>query len=66
MCKILPARHVLTGSDTTSKVGTKAGALTAHPTSFLKDFGKRLSHVEASVAKAEEYFVQVLKCGTPQ
>ena len=37
---VLPAIYVRSGSDITSKVGTKAAALKADPVSYLKRFGK--------------------------
>ncbi|MCG8430862.1 MAG: hypothetical protein MJA29_06800 [Candidatus Omnitrophica bacterium] len=40
MCEILPAIHALSGSDVTSKVGTKSSALKADPEKYLKGFGK--------------------------
>ena len=40
LCDVLPAIHALTGSNITSKVGTKAAALKAEPVSYLKGFGK--------------------------
>uniref|UniRef100_A0ABD2W9L6 Uncharacterized protein n=1 Tax=Trichogramma kaykai TaxID=54128 RepID=A0ABD2W9L6_9HYME len=40
LCQVLPAAHHLTGSDDTSKVGTKFKALQANPTKYLSDFGK--------------------------
>jgi len=33
--------HILTGSDVTSKVGTKAAALKAQPERYLQDFGQK-------------------------
>ena len=65
MCQVLPALHTLTGCDTTSKVGTKAAALKAKPLVYLKDFGKNLNNANTSLAKTEEYLVQVFKNGVP-
>jgi hypothetical protein len=65
-CKILPALHSITGSDTTSKFGTKAAALKANPVQFLQDFGKdpHASDFMQTLQKAEEYLIQVYKRGT--
>lgn len=40
LCDCLIAIHHLTGSDYTSKIGTKHKALFANPTDFVKDFGE--------------------------
>ena len=40
LCHVLPAIHALTGSNITSKVGTKAAAPKADPVSYLKGFGE--------------------------
>ena len=64
--RCVPAIHALTGSDITSKVGTKAAALKADPVSYLKGFGKSPSdsNLDALYAKVEEYLGQVMKKGT--
>ena len=61
MCNVLPAVHHLTGSDTTSKFGTKAAGLKAKPEVYLKDFGKDPQSI--NVKLTEEYLVQVYKSG---
>ena len=40
MCKVIPAVHFLTGSDYTSKCGTKHASLAANPVHYLSEFGK--------------------------
>ena len=42
LCKVLPAVHPLTGSDYTSKFGTKYAALRANPERCLIEFGQSL------------------------
>lgn len=66
LCSVLPAVHHLTGSDYTSKVGTKAAALKVNPQTFLSKFGHSVDEPELSknVLKAESYLVQVIKPGT--
>jgi len=56
----------LTGSDVTSKVGSKPTALKAFLELYLKDFGKSIdrNYIEPVIAKAECYLVKVLKHGT--
>ncbi len=61
-CKVLPAVHFLTGSDITSKLGTKSAALKANPQLYLTEFGQDSENVD--LGKVEEYLVQVLKPGT--
>jgi hypothetical protein len=65
VCKVWPALHVLTGSDTISKVGTKHAAVKANPVNYLMNFGYSLQHVEDSCIKAEEYLVNVLNSTVP-
>ncbi len=62
LCKVLPAVHNLTGCDVTSKVGTKAAALKAHPMQYLDGFG--MNAYQDDFHKIEEYLVQVMKIGT--
>ena len=38
LCNVLPVVHSLTGTDITSKVGTKKAALKAEPEKFLRHF----------------------------
>lgn len=66
LCDVLPAVHSLTGCDTTSKFGTKAGALKANPLSFLQGFGLNPNDpsIEVFMTNAEAYLVQVLKPGS--
>lgn len=65
ICKVLPAIHTLTGSDTTSKVGSKAAALKVNPVGYLENFGKELNDTGDSLVEAEKYLVQVFKSGAP-
>lgn len=65
LCKVLPAVHNLTGSDYTSKFGTKAASLKANPTELLQGFGKDpnspdLRHL---MEKAETFLAHVYKRG---
>ncbi|CAH1794934.1 unnamed protein product [Owenia fusiformis] len=62
--KALPAIHFLTGSDVTSKVGTKPAALKVKPEYIqgLATFGENLS--DENCSKAEVFLVQVLKSGS--
>lgn len=65
ICHVLPALHFLTGSDCTSKVGTKHAGMASTPEAFLTNFGIPASEVmEQSIQLAEEYLVQVLKKGS--
>lgn len=64
LCSVLPALHSLTGSDITSKVGTKKAALKAEPVKFLKNFGTSECLSSAMIQNAEQYLVKVLKKGT--
>ena len=61
VCQFLPAVHVLTGCDYTSKIGTKHAALITNPEHYLEDFGTKMD--ESTIDKAEEYLTQVLKKG---
>ena len=65
MCEVIPAVHVLTGSDYTSKCGTKHASLAANPVQYLSGFGKTCSkdELDIQVKQAELYLIQVLKKG---
>ncbi len=67
MCKVLPALHLITWSDTTIKFCTKAAALKAIPVELLKDFGKdpHAPDFMQTLEKVEAYLVQVYKRGVP-
>ena len=57
-CKVLLKDHILTGSDVTSKIGTKTSALKNNPDQ-LANFGEdELTHL--SVLEAEKYLINVL------
>ena len=59
--EVLPAIHSLSGCDTTSKVGTKHGALARAKdfTYLIKDFG-RVEMSDSMIENAEEYLIRVL------
>ena len=59
LCEVLPAVHALTGSDMTSKFGTKAASLKCNPTVYLQTFGKIIDDVDDNLVEAEKYLVQV-------
>jgi len=63
MSEVLPATHVLTGCDITSKFGTKAAGIKAEPVLYLKDFGRAHTDVQDCVQNAEKFLVQVLNKG---
>ena len=62
ICKCIIGMHMLTGTDVTSKFGTKASALKAKPEMYLADFGNDIDSID--IDRAEEYLVQVYKPGT--
>jgi len=62
--EVILASHYLTGSDVTSKIGTKSAALKAHPENFLRNFGREENGNETDYALAEKFLVQVLKHGS--
>ena len=64
LCSLLPAVHVLTGCDYTSKFGTKMAAIKASPQNYLMDFGNTEHNIEEQVAQAEKYLVQVKRKGS--
>ena len=51
--------HILTGSDVTFKVGTKAAALKAQPERYLQDFGENTFVTD--LVQAEKYLVNVVQ-----
>ena len=62
LCDVLPASYALTGSDITSKVRTKAAAM-SRPSFLSKRIGKSPNNLnlDALYAKAEEDLVQEIK-----
>ncbi|NQY43710.1 MAG: hypothetical protein HRT87_10240 [Legionellales bacterium] len=60
MSSVVIKAHILTGSDGTSKVGTKAAALKAKPDEYLMEFGEAEEMTYDSFRKAEIYLVKVL------
>ena len=62
-CKLLPALHSLTGSDCTSKFGTKAAAVKmSSPETYLSEFGTDPDNIDFGVI--EKFLVQLLKPGS--
>ena len=61
LCKVILKSHVLTGSDVTSKLGTKAAALNSEPEKYLESFGEMNKRSLESLEKAEKYLVRVLQ-----
>ena len=59
MCEVLPATHVLTVCDITSKFGTKAAGIKAGPVLHLKDFGRAHTDVQDCVQNAEKFLAEV-------
>ncbi len=51
---------MLTGSDYTSRVGTKACALKSSPEEYLANFGKCAGDMNGAFAKAEQFLIQTL------
>lgn len=64
LCDVILSVHFLTGSDVTSKVGTKYSALKANPINFLLNFGRHIPADSDSFRLAENYLIQVLKLGS--
>ncbi|XP_031784055.1 uncharacterized protein LOC107981544 [Nasonia vitripennis] len=65
LCSTLLAVHHLTGSDYTSKIGTKYSALRSSPKKFLRSVAQGISklEIENCIEEAEKYLVQVIKKG---
>ena len=55
--------HILTGCDTTSKIGTKKEALKASPEKYLSKFGNDRTDV-LSYENAESFLVKVLNASS--
>ena len=65
LCYLIPLLHTLTGSDYTSKVGTKYAALNANPSEYLNCFDSGPNCTEHFTASCcEVYLVQVLTRNT--
>ena len=63
LAKVLPAIHSLTGSDISSKVGTKKAALQGDPTKYLQSFGINAVMDDSTAKEAEKYPVNVVAKG---
>ena len=66
LCSLLSAIHALSGSDYTSKFGTKKAAVHCASTVYLEHFGvsSDWNDIEQSLKPAEEYLVQLLRKGS--
>ena len=60
MCSHLFKAHILTGSDTTSKIGAKAAAIKCGRIDYLNSFGLEYS-IKSQFENAEKYLVAVLQ-----
>ena len=60
MCSNLFKAHILTGSDFTSKIGTKAAAVKCGQIDYLNNFGLECS-IKSQFENAEKYLVAVLQ-----
>ena len=62
MCTVLPAKHILTASNTTGKVGTNHSALKPPTVQLLSEFEKLWSspNLDKIISKTEQYLLNVL------
>ena len=60
MCSNLFQAHILTGSDTTSKIGTKGAAIKREQINYLNNCGLEYS-IKSQFENAEKYLVAVLQ-----
>ena len=60
MCSNLFKAHILTGSDTTSKIGKKAAAIICGQIDYLNNFGLEYS-IKSQFENNEKYLVAVLQ-----
>ena len=59
-CSVILKAHILTRSDYTSKIGTKAGALRCSPDKYITNFGEE-NMTSYDMNYAEKYLVKVYK-----
>ena len=66
LCALLPAIHALSGTDYTSKFGTKKAAINNASKHYLQNFGlsSEWEEIDKSLQPAEEYLVNLLRKGT--
>ena len=62
MCTVLPAKHILTASNTTGKVGINHSALKPPAVQLLSEFEKSWfsPNLDKIIRKAEQYLLKVL------
>ena len=58
-CKVILNAHILTGSDVTSKLGTKAAAFKSEPEKYLESFAEMNEPSLESLEAGEKYLVRV-------
>lgn len=61
VCKVLIKVHILTGCDSTSKIGTKQAAMKQNVAQILKDFGEVSGEGSDIFAEIEAFLVRVWK-----
>ena len=61
LCKAVFKVHVLSGSDTTSKIGTKRAALNSNPGRYLCQFGEDDDLTMDALKNTEQYLVKILQ-----
>ena len=60
LCSNLIKCHVLIGTDSTSKVGTKSAGLKSEPNKYLQNFGSD-DCLETKFQNTEEYLIKILQ-----
>ena len=58
-CKVIYKAHILTGSDSTSKIGSKKSAINANPELYLQRFGEENKLSVEAAEPAEQYLIKV-------
>ena len=58
-CKVIYKAHILTGSDSTGKIGSKKSAINTNPELYLQRFGEENELSVEAAERTEQYLIKV-------
>ena len=60
-CQVIHKAHILTGADSTNKIGSKQSAINANPELYLQGFGEENELSVEAAERAEQYLIKVVQ-----
>ena len=60
-CQVIYKAHILTGADSTNKIGSKQSAINANPELYLQGFGEENELSVEAAELAEQYLIKVVQ-----